>query len=396
MTRPTPENPITTTPAATPPPVYLDYNATTPVAPEVVDAMVHALVDGFGNPSSSYALGRHAHALVDDARASVAALIAARPDEVCFTGCATEANNLALLGVARKLGPGKRHLVISAIEHPAVMEPARQLEREGWALSVLPVDAWGQVSVADVQAALRPDTALVSVMHANNEIGTIQPIREISEITRPRGVLLHTDAAQSVGKIAVDVDALGVDLLTLAGHKFHAPKGVGALYVRRGTPITSVLFGAGQEGGLRPGTENVPAIAGLGAASRLARERLSGVGSRSSATRDALQQRLQTAIPGLIVNGHSSARLPNTLHVSFPGVSGRALLEAASAEVAASLGSACHSAEDAVSGVLAALGCDSVRAAGAVRLSTGWPTTHEEIERAADALVRGWQRLVGN
>ncbi|HMM71901.1 MAG TPA: cysteine desulfurase family protein [Rhodocyclaceae bacterium] len=377
------------------PPVYLDYNATTPVAPEVVEAAMRSMVATYGNPSSSYSLGREAHATVEDARAAVAELIgAAGADEVCFTGCATEANNLALLGVARKLQAAKRHLVVSAIEHPAVMEPALQLKREGWALTVVPVDGFGRVSAADVQAALRPDTALVSIMHANNEIGTVQPIREISDITRRDGILLHTDAAQSVGKIPVDVETLGVDLLTLAGHKFHATKGIGALYVRRGTPIVNVLFGAGQEHGLRPGTENVPAIAGLGAAARLARGRLPSVDARLRATRDALHERLQAAVPGLVLNGHPTDRLPNTLHVSFPGVSGRALLQAASEHVAASVGSACHSAGDAVSGVLAAIACDAARATGAVRLSTGWPTTMDDIERAASALVLAWRRLV--
>jgi cysteine desulfurase len=377
------------------PPVYLDYNATTPVAPEVVEAAMRSMVAAYGNPSSSYSLGREAHATVEGARAAVAELIgAAGADEVCFTGCATEANNLALLGVARKLQAAKRHLVVSAIEHPAIMEPALQLKREGWALTVVPVDGFGRVSATDVQAAMRPDTALVSIMHANNEIGTIQPIREIADITRRNGILLHTDAAQSVGKIPVDVETLGVDLLTLAGHKFHATKGIGALYVRRGTPIVNILFGAGQEHGLRPGTENVPAIAGLGAASRLARRRLPSVDARLRATRDVLHERLQAAVPGLVLNGHPTERLPNTLHVSFPGVSGRTLLQAASEHVAASVGSACHSAGDAVSGVLAAIGCDAVRAAGAVRLSTGWPTSMDDIERAASALVLAWRRLV--
>lgn len=377
------------------PPVYLDYNATTPVAPEVVEAAMRSMVATYGNPSSSYSLGREAHATVEDARAAVAELIgAAGADEVCFTGCATEANNLALLGVARKLQHEKRHLVVSAIEHPAVMEPALQLKREGWELTVVPVDGFGRVSATDVQAAMRPDTALVSIMHANNEIGTIQPIREISDITRRNGILLHTDAAQSVGKIPVDVETLGVDLLTLAGHKFYATKGIGALYVRRGTPIVNILFGAGQEHGLRPGTENVPAIAGLGAASRLARGRLPSVDARLRATRDALQERLQAAVPGLVLNGHPTERLPNTLHVSFPSVSGRALLQAASEHVAASVGSACHSAGDAVSGVLAAIGCDAARATGAVRLSTGWPTSMDDVERAASALVLAWRRLV--
>jgi cysteine desulfurase len=372
-------------------PVYLDYNATTPVAPEVAGAVMRCLSDSFGNPSSSHELGQRAAALVAEARASVTRLIGAQAEEVIFTGCATEANNLALLGVART-STGKRHLVVSAIEHPAVMAPARQLEREGWALTVLPVDRFGRISARDVEAALRTDTILVSVMHANNEVGTLQPIREIAAITRPRGVLLHTDAAQSAGKLPLDVDALGVDLLTLAGHKFYAPKGIGALYVRHGTPMTRILFGADQERGLRPGTGNVPAIAGLGAAAELALAHLPMAG-RLRDRRDALHRRLLTGIPDLQLNGHPDERLPNTLHVSFPGVSGRALLQVAHADVAASVGSACQSEHDAVSGVLAAMGCNATQARGAVRLSTGWPTTEEDIEQAAVALIGAWRQL---
>jgi cysteine desulfurase len=311
-----------------------------------------------------------------------------------FTGCATEANNLAILGVAAAAErAAKRHLVVSAVEHPAVLQPALELRRRGWSVSIVPVDAAGTVTPADVAAALRPDTALVSVMHANNEVGTILPIAEIAAITRARGIALHCDAAQSAGKIAIDVEALGVDLLTLAGHKFYAPKGVGALYVRPGTPIAPIVFGADQEQGLRPGTENVPAIVGIGEAARLARERLSEATVRLRRLRDALHDRLAYGVTGLALNGHPERRLPNTLHVSFPGVSGRSLLEAASAEVAASVGSACHSGDDAVSGVLAAMGIDAPRAMGAVRLSVGMMTTEAEIEQAGRALVTAWQSL---
>lgn len=377
-----------------PAPVYLDYNATTPVDPAVARAMRPFLHEAFGNPSSSHGFGARAKQAVDDARSQVAALIGCAPARLTFTGCATEANNLALLGVARASGRGgRRHLVVSAIEHPAVLEPARALEREGWRLTILPVDRHGLVSPDDVAAALAPDTALVSVMHANNEVGTIQPIAGIAAITRARGVVLHCDAAQSAGKVALDVDALGVDLLTLAGHKFHATKGVGALYVRPGTPIEPVLFGADQEHGLRPGTENVPAIVGLGEAARLAAQRLPGAAQRMRALRDDLYARLEAAVPGLALNGHPEHRLPNTLHVSFPGVSGRELLRRAQDEVAASVGSACHSEQDAVSGVLAAMGLDAVRAMGAVRLSVGWMTTSGEIVRAVAALAAAWRSL---
>lgn len=374
-------------------PIYLDYNATTPVAPEVLEAMLPFLREHFGNPSSTHPFGRLAAQAVAEARSQVAALIGARAHEMVFTGCATEANNLALLGVARALGGTKRHLVVSAIEHPAVMAPAQHLQEEGWRLTVVPVDDFGRVSPQDIAQALRPDTALVSVMHANNEIGTIQPIREIAHITRERGVLLHTDAAQSAGKIPVDVDTLGVDLLTLAGHKFYAAKGVGALYIRQNTPVRHISFGADHERGLRPGTENVPAIVGLGVAAQLARERLPQASSRLRELRDQLHALLIEAIPGLILNGHPEQRLPNTLHVSFPGASGRRLLDQASHIVAASLGSACHSEHDAVSGVLAAIGADSVRATGAVRLSVGRMTTPDEVSRAASGLIDAWRTV---
>lgn len=373
-------------------PIYLDYNATTPVAPEVVDAMLPFLREHFGNPSSSHPFGRQAAQAVAEARNHVAALIGAQAHEIVFTGCATEANNLALLGVARALGHTKRHLVISAIEHPAVVAPAKHLQDQGWDLTVVPVDEYGRVSPDDIAQALRSDTALVSVMHANNEIGTVQPICEIAQITRERGILLHTDAAQSAGKIPVDVGTLGVDLLTLAGHKFYAAKGVGALYIRQNTPVRNINFGADHEHGLRPGTENVPAIVGFGVAAQLARERLPQASSHLRELRNQLYTLLIEAIPELILNGHPEERLPNTLHVSFPGVSGRRLLSQASHIVAASLGSACHSEHDVVSGILAAIGVDSVRAAGAVRLSVGMMTTSDEVSRAATGLIEAWER----
>lgn len=367
-------------------PIYLDYNATTPIAPEVLEAMLPFLAEHFGNPSSSHVYGMAARQAVAEARASVAALIHARKDEIVFTGSATEANNLALLGVASASGRTRRHLVISAVEHPAVMQPAQHLREKGCDLTVVPVDCYGRVDPQAVAAAVRPDTFLVSVMHANNEVGTIQSIAEIARLVRPMGTLLHTDAAQSAGKVEIDVDALGVDLLTLAGHKFYAPKGVGALYVRSGTPINPIFFGADQERGLRPGTENVPLVVAMGAAARLAREHLSVATDKLQELRDALHERLAAAAPGLVLNGHPTERLPNTLHVSFPGIDGRELLSRIAGRVAASVGSACHSETDAVSGVLAAMGCDADRVSGAVRLSVGWMSTPEEIEAAAEGL----------
>ena len=373
-------------------PLYLDYNATTPVAPEVADAIEPYLREHFGNPSSSHPFGCRAHDAVERARAQVAALIGAKPGEIVFTGSATEANNLAILGVARALRERGRHLIVSAVEHPSVAQPAAYLRAEGWEVTVLDVDGYGRVSPEVLAAALRDDTVLVSVMRANNEVGTLQPTAELAALAKREGVLFHTDAAQSAGKVAVDVETPGVDLLTLAGHKLYAPKGVGALFVREGTPLAPILFGAGQERGLRPGTENVPYIVGLGAAADLARRRLPATTERLRAQRDALQQQLADVIPGLVLNGHPDERLPNTLHVSFPGVSGRELL-ARTPSVAASVGSACHEATDAVSGVLGAMGVASERALGAVRLSIGAPTTDEEIHQAAAALIAAWRSL---
>ena len=374
-------------------PVYLDYNATTPVAPEVADAIEPCLREHFGNPSSSHVYGQKAKAAVEQARGEVAALIGARPDEIVFTGCATEANNLAIQGVARALAGKKNHLITSAIEHPSVMQPFLKLREEGWEVTILPVDRSGRVTPAAVERAIRSDTALVSVMHANNEVGTLQPIAEIARMTRPKGILLHTDAAQSAGKVPLVVNKLGADLLTLAGHKFYAPKGVGALYVRTGTALSPLQVGASHEHGLRPGTENVPFIVGLGAAAKLAHRRLPKAQIYLTTLRDQLHTQLQAGIPRLALNGHSEARLPNTLNVSFPGVNGHDLLEAAAQDVAASTGSACHSGGHGVSGVLGAMKVSATRASGAVRLSVGIYTTPAEIDRAARALISAWMQL---
>lgn len=374
-------------------PIYLDYNATTPIDPLVADAIAPYLHQHFGNPSSNHVYGRNAHQVIERAREQVAILIGAQADEIVFTGCATEANNLAIRGSARALRDQGRHLITSAVEHPSVEQPFNRLANDGWDVTVIPVDSYGQVDPTKLANALREDTVLVSIMHANNEVGTIQPIEEIAAITRPRGILLHTDAAQSTGKIPVSVGDLGVDLLTLAGHKFYATKGVGVLYVRRGTPLQPVLVGAGHEAGLRPGTENVPAIAGMGEAARIAHERDSMHTQQLRLLRDRLHTRLAEAIPGLLLNGHPEQRLPNTLNLSFPGVDGRDLLAHAAVEVAASVGSACHEEGDAVSGVLGAMEIGADRARGAVRLSLGAPSTNAEIERAAKALIAAWQDI---
>ncbi len=372
-------------------PIYLDHNATTPVDPQVARAMARALKI-FGNPSSAHTYGRTALAAVAQARAQVAALIQASPAEVIFTGGATEANNLAIRGAAFAMAARGRHIVTSVVEHPSVAAPCHWLSEHGFTVTAVGVDARGHIPVQAVADALRPDTIMISVIHAHNEIGSVQDIAAISAIARRRGILTHTDAAQSAGKIPLAVEDLGVDLLTLAGHKFGAPKGVGALYVRSGTPLAPVLVGAGQERGLRPGTENVPAIVALGEAARLALIRLPKTAPRLRARRDLLRRRLAEAIPGVAVNGDPDGGLPNTLNISFPGVAGRDLLAASERDVAASTGSACH-AHSSQQDALAALGLSPERRRGAVRLSLGRSTTVADIEEAAAALIRAWAEL---
>ena len=377
----------------TPAPIYLDYNATTPVDPRVLESMLPYLAVHYGNPSSDHVVGQRAKAAVDAARAEVAALISAIPAEIIFTACATEANNLALLGAARAALPGGRTLLVtSAIEHPSVLQPLRHLAREGWSMTELLVDAAGRVRVDHAASVITPEVALVSVMLANNETGSLQAVRALADLAHAAGALMHVDAAQAVGKVAVDVNALGADLLTLAGHKFYAPKGVGALYVRTGVAIEPIQYGAGHEHGLRPGTENVPHIVALGEAARLARTTLTQEAARMTALRDRLHGLLAAAIPGLSLNGHPTERLPNTLNISFPAVPGWQVLATAPA-VAASTGSACHASDHAVSGVLAAMGLTREAAAGAVRLSLGRFTTEAEIDRAAAALISAWNSL---
>jgi cysteine desulfurase len=375
-------------------PIYLDYNATTPIAPEVITVMTQCMTE-FGNPSSSHEYGRRATELVQRARVQVAQLIGANPTEIIFTGCATESNNLAIFGLARA-SKGKKHIITSAIEHPAVMQPCLQLQREGWDLTILPVDSNGLIDLTDLASRIRPDTALISIMHSNNEIGTIQPIADISRIAREHGVWLHVDAAQSLGKMKVDVNELGIDALTIAGHKFYAPKGVGALYLREGTPLTPIMFGASHERSLRPGTENVIGVAGLGEAARLAATRLTEAEQHLRKLRDDLFSILKERIPGIILNGHPLHRLPNTLNVSFPDVSGRALLESVANQISASVGSACHSHGDAVSGVLAAIGATAEQARGSIRLSVGVSTTQEDITQSGSILYDAWLNLSTN
>jgi cysteine desulfurase len=373
--------------------IYLDYNATTPVAPSVCEALWPFLTEHFGNPSSIYPQGRACQQAVEDAREQVAALLGAQPDEVLFTSGGTESNNLAIKGVLETEHGYRGHVVMSAIEHPAVVQPVRFLEKMGCSVTVVPTDSEGLVDPSSVEAALRPDTGLVSIMHANNEIGSIQPIQQISQCCRAHGIPLHTDAAQSAGKIRVQVDELGVDLLSMAGHKLYAPKGAGALYVRRGTLIRPVQHGAGQEQGLRAGTENVASIVGLGSACRLAARGLDENGRRLARLRDRLENGLRRAVgAGLTRNGPVDARLPNTLSVNFPQVIGQELL-ARAPEICASTGAACHSGSTRLSATLAGLGLDERIARGTVRLSIGWMTSEEEIDRAVRALAAAWESL---
>ena len=376
--------------------VYLDHNATTPLLPEVVDAMLPYLREHFGNPSSTHAFGAPAREAIARAREQVAGLLGCEPDEVVFTSGGTEANNLAIRGALEALeGRGPGHVLTTAVEHPATARPCAWLARRGARLTVLAVDHEGRMSLDEARAALeaaRGEPTLVTVMHANNETGVLSPVAELARLAREVGALVHTDAAQSVGKIDTRVSALDVDLLSLAGHKLYAPKGVGALYVRRGTALAPLALGAGHERGLRPGTENVASIVGLGVACELAARTLAAEAERVASLRDHLARALGRHVPGLALTGASSPRLPNTLHVRFPCVRGGALLERAP-RVAASTGSACHEGHERASGVLLAMGIEPEAALGSVRLSLGRGTTLAEVERAASALTEAYRAL---
>ena len=362
--------------------IYLDNNATTPVDPRVLDAMLPALRDGWGNPSSGHRRGRMAKEMVEAARAEVAACLGVLPDEVVFTSGGSESDNWAVGGTVAARGGG--HVVTSAVEHPAVLATARALERAGRIrLTVVGVDGSGRADPDEVVRALAPDTVLVSLMLANNEVGALQPVAEVAEACRRRGVPVHTDAAQAVGKVPVDVGVLGVDMLTVAGHKVYAPKGVGVLVVRRGMTIEPMILGAGHERGLRAGTENVPGIVGLGAACEAVRRDLAGEAPRLAALRDALEARLGEGFPDLVRHGHRELRLPNTASVAFPGVDANALLAALADEVAASAGAACHTGAVHPSAVLTAMGVDAATAMATVRFSLGRFTTAAEVEAGA-------------
>ncbi|RME41999.1 MAG: cysteine desulfurase [Planctomycetota bacterium] len=372
--------------------IYLDYNASTPVDPAVREAMLPFLSDRFGNPSSVHVAGRPLREAVERARGQVADLLGASPQEIVFTASGTESNNHVIKGVADRFRDRGGHVITSAVEHPAVMNPCRYLAERGFELTVVPVDGTGRVDPEAVGRAIRPDTILVSVMLANNEVGTIEPIAEIARVARDRGVWVHTDAAQACGKIQTRVDALCVDFLSLAGHKMYAPLGVGALYIRKGIEIEPLLHGAGHEQGRRAGTEAVPAVVGLGKAAELARQRTDDHG-RIRDLRDRLQGRLVEALGDRAVPlGHPVERLPNTLAIGFRGCIGAEVL-ARCPELCASTGAACHAAVRKRSAVLEAMNVPEEIAFGAIRLSLGRFTMEHDIETAAEQLIRAVKGL---
>ena len=375
--------------------IYFDHNATTPVDSAVADAVVHALRDQFGNASSIHSFGQTAKSLVDDARANVAALVGGGPQEVVFTSGGTESDNLAVRGAAEALAStNRRHLVASAIEHEAVLHTLKALGKRGWTTTLIPVGASGVVSVEDLRDAVTDETALVSVMHANNEIGTIQPIRELADVTHEHGAVFHTDAVQTAGKLAVNVSSLGVDLLSLSAHKFNGPKGVGALWVRRGSRLVATATGGRQERNRRAGTENVPGIVGLGVAARLASARREAEHVRLSELRDRLERGILSKVPNTTVNGDPASRIPNTTNVSFDRVEAESLLIGLDLEgVAVSTGSACSSGTLEPSHVLRAMGFSPHRAQSSIRFSLGQGNTEEEVDKVIEVLPRVVEKL---
>lgn len=374
--------------------IYLDYNATTPIAPEVETAMRPFLEGFFGNPSSSHRYGVEARQAVEKARGQAASLLGCHRDEVVFTSGGSESNNAAIKGTAVALRDRGRHLITSAIEHPAVTEVCRFLEEEGFRVTYLPVDSTGLVDPADVEKAITPETILVSIMHANNEVGTIQPISEIARLAHEKGVRVHSDGAQAAGKIPVSVDELGVDLYSVAGHKFYGPKGIGLLYIRRGTMLAKLIHGADHEQNRRAGTENVLEIVGLGTAAEVAARDLERNVAHMQEMRDRLHQALSDRIPDLHFNGHPHRRLPNTLSISLPGLEANTVLDELE-EVAASAGAACHADQIDISPVIAAMGLPEDVAMGTIRFSVGRETTPEEIDNAADEIAEAVNHIRG-
>jgi cysteine desulfurase len=377
-------------------PIYLDYNATTPVDPLVATALSPFLSTHFGNPSSAHAYGRASREAIGIAREQVALILGCAADEIVFTGSGSESDMLAIRGSVLALQKRGNHIITQVTEHPAVLNLCQALTRiHNIQVTYLPVDGYGRVNPADVEAAIHERTVLITVMHANNETGTLQPMKELAEIAHRHGVLLHTDASQSVGKISTQVAELGVDLLTVAGHKLYAPKGIGALYVRRGLQLEPLIYGGGQEAGRRAGTENIAFMVALGAASVIAYEQLDRSRSRMRLLRDRLQQCLESELPNLVhLNGHPAECLPNTLNVSIDGVSGEEIL-AATPEIAASTGSACHEGNTEPSSVLLAMGLSRELALGALRLTFGRWSMEGDVEKAANVLAWTVKRFKG-
>ncbi len=370
--------------------IYLDNNATTPVDPEVKDHVLKGL-ELFGNPSSIHTPGRRARELIEWARLKVAELINAADDEVYFTSGGTESNNLAIIGYCRNFKRG--HIISTVIEHPSVLMPLSYLQEAGYAVTLIRPGSDGRVDSSEIKKALRPDTILVTVMHANNETGTVQPLEEIAAIVREHDAVFHTDAAQSIGKIDVDVNELGVDMLTVVSHKFYGPKGVGALFVRKGIALKRILHGAGHERGLRPGTENTPLIAGLGKASEITRRDLPRRRQYLESLTGLLLEELVRLLPDVRLNGSAEYRLPNTLNIQFPGVEGYRLVEELSREVAISAGSACHEGKYTPSDVLVSMGLSPEEALSSVRISTGKDNSPEEMKLAAGLIHDAVSRL---
>jgi len=368
--------------------IYLDHNATTPLDPLVADRMSQAMRDVWGNASSVHHFGQQAKAALDEARGAVGALIGGDASEIVFTAGGTESDNLAIRGAAEAIEPsGRKHLVTSAIEHEAVLNTMKALARRGWRVTIVPVDASGIVSIDRLRDAITDDTALVSVMHANNEIGTIQPIADVAALAHERGALFHTDAVQSAGKIAIDVRALGVDLLTIAGHKFYGPKGTGALWMKRGVRLVSPVTGGKQERNRRAGTENVPALVGLGVAADVARKKMADEAPRLSALRDRLEAGVLSNVPGTERNGAASPRVPNTTNISIDRVEAESMLIGLDlAGIAVSSGSACSSGSLEPSHVLKAMGLPHARTLGSIRFSLGAANTQADIDRVIEAL----------
>ncbi len=365
--------------------VYLDNNASTPVDPEVSDAMHSALRLHFGNPSSGHETGVRAREAVEKARVQVAALLGAAPQEIFFTSGGTESNNLAIIGIAQTAKKG--HIITSAVEHPSVTNPCLHLAEHGYDVSFVKVSGEGRVDPEEIRKAIRKETLLITIMHANNETGVIQPVEEIGLLAREAGITFHTDAAQTVGKIPVSVERLNVDVLTVVSHKFYGPKGIGAIYIRKGVRVRPILFGAGHERGMRPGTENVPGIAGLGKTCEMARLFTNERSSHMKKVTDRLYAGLAEKIGGIRLNGHETLRLPNTLNVCIPGVDAIDLLEKIRSRVAATAGSACHSGQKSPSPVLSAMGIPEADALSSIRLSTGKDNTEEEIREAINVIA---------